>query len=87
MLSRTALKLRHVWAAGMVAFFAMNATGCLFHDLKPHRLWRWNRTDAMMRDPTFSIPTPEIPADWQPATGTAVDEAPSADQPQDPHAN
>lgn len=58
------LSLRRIWAAGMAALFALNATGCLFHELKPHRMWRWNRTEPMSREPVFSVPTPEVPADW-----------------------
>lgn len=40
--------------------------GCqspILHELKPHRMWRWNRGSPAPRDAYFSVSDP-IPANW-----------------------
>ena len=37
----------------------MISAGCsLMHDLRPHRLWRWNRGPAPSGNPFFSVSDP-----------------------------
>jgi len=44
----------------------------VFHELKPHRLWRWNRGPAPSYDAYFSVPDVIV----QPQSVPAVTEAP-----------
>ncbi|MBM82525.1 MAG: hypothetical protein CMJ78_18330 [Planctomycetaceae bacterium] len=44
-------------------FLITTTSGCfLFHELQPHRLWRWNRQPPPSIDRNFSVsdPIPEL---------------------------
>ena len=58
----------------------LTSSGCtLMHDLRPHRLWRWNRGPAPSTNPFFSVsdPIPQLgPAeDLSEATNRVADSA------------
>ena len=47
-------------ALGLAAFVLLSSTGCsLWHNLKPHRMWRLNRVpEGMHKDAYFSVSDP-----------------------------
>ncbi|MBL8812475.1 MAG: hypothetical protein JNM43_20090 [Planctomycetaceae bacterium] len=62
----------------MVAVSCFSLTGCknMFHELRPHRLWRWNYSDAPSQNALFSVPD-RLDADFV----NSIDQTKAAERP------
>lgn len=65
-------------SAALAAFLLTTGVGCgsLFHNLKPHRLWRLNRHSSPMASGSgvyYSVPDPPIERHALPELGEMAD--------------
>lgn len=51
--------MRRCWWCLMATAMCLVFSGCaMLHDLRPHRMWRWNRGPAPSTNPFFSVSDP-----------------------------
>ena len=59
--------MRRMGFSVLVAGLWLTSSGCaMMHEMRPHRMWRWNRGPAPSANPFFSVNDP-IPQLGEPA--------------------